>query len=96
MSLKLLRLALHMNTTQAARYLAARPDYPEGVNETTWVRWESGKKEVPSDLLEHLEHIRLRLADCLDKGQVNSNDDSVLTQHIKLATKVNQFVRQKT
>lgn len=59
--IKLLRLALHMNTSQAARYLAARPDHPDGVAETTWVRWENGKKALPNDMAAHLEAVHQRL-----------------------------------
>ena len=61
MNIKLLRLALCMNTATAARYLAARPDHPNGVSETTWVRWENGKKAVPTDVQEHLQGIADRL-----------------------------------
>lgn len=66
MNIKLLRLALHMNTAQAARYLAARPDHPNGVSETTWNRWENGVKTLPDDMQEHLSKIADNLAYCLD------------------------------
>ena len=65
MNIKLLRMALCMNTATAARYLAARPDHPDGVSETTWVRWERGKKPVPDDVLLHLQQIADRLHDVL-------------------------------
>lgn len=65
MNIKLLRMALCMNTATAARYLAARPDYPDGVSETTWVRWENGKKEIPQDVQNHLQTIADRLNNVL-------------------------------
>lgn len=67
--IKLLRLALHMNTSQAARYLAARPDHPAGVAETTWVRWENGKKALPEDMAAHLEAVHRRLYGVLSSLQ---------------------------
>ena len=67
-SLKLLRLSLHMSTVQAARVLAARVTHPEGVSETTWIRWENGKKVIPSDLLNHLEAIRNQLQNALSSA----------------------------
>ena len=65
MNLKLLRMAMCMSTETAARVLAARPDHPDGVSETTWKRWESGKKELPPDMREHLEKIEQNLQNTL-------------------------------
>lgn len=65
MNLKLLRMALCMSTETAARVLAARPDHPDGVSETTWKRWEAGKKELPPDMQEHLQKIEQNLQSTL-------------------------------
>lgn len=99
MNIKLLRLALHMNTAQAARYLAARPDHPDGVSETTWVRWENGKREVPADLQQHLQSVCERLLseikrideiaqnspNCEIGYYADAPNDDVLSYHIQLA-----------
>lgn len=99
MNIKLLRMALCMNTATAARYLAARPDYPDGVSETTWVRWENGKKAVPSDVLEHLHNVGERLLreikridemahnnpNCEIGYCAEAQNDDLLSYHIQLA-----------
>lgn len=103
MNIKLLRMALCMNTATAARYLAARPDHPDGVSETTWVRWENGKKEIPADVLQHLQPIAEQLQHTLlNIVEINSlgenapviqyvdpaNTDDMIAHHIDLARAV--------
>ena len=76
MNIKLLRLALNMSPKEAAIHLAARPDYPNGVSETTWNRWENGVKSLPDDMQEHLSKIADNLAYCLDgTSQLPRADD---------------------
>lgn len=90
--LKLLRLSLHLNTEKAAQYLAARPDRPDGVSETTWLRWENGKKEIPDDVMEHLNAIRSELAAYLNDGCLKRAESDVLAPYFRLAGEVFAYV----
>lgn len=48
--LQALRRFLFFSAAEAARYLAADEDRPQGVEERTWNRWESGKLPVPPNI----------------------------------------------
>jgi len=48
--LQALRRLLFFSAAEAARYLAADEDRPQGVEERTWNRWEAGKMPVPPNV----------------------------------------------
>lgn len=59
--LEALRKHLHFTVPEAARWVAASPERPRGVEERTWNRWESGKVAVPSNIAERIvELVRWR------------------------------------
>lgn len=48
--LKALRSLLFFSVSEAARWVAASPERPAGVEDRTWNRWESGKVPVPENI----------------------------------------------
>ena len=48
--LQALRRLLFFSVAEAARYLAADAQRPDGVEERTWNRWEAGKMPVPPNI----------------------------------------------
>lgn len=48
--LQAMRRLLFFSAAEAARYLAADEERPQGVEERTWNRWEAGKLPVPSNV----------------------------------------------
>jgi len=59
--LEALRKHLHFTVPEAARWVAASPERPRGVEERTWNRWESGKVAVPPNIAERIcELVRWR------------------------------------
>lgn len=44
------RRLLMLSSAEAARWVAADPERPRGVEERTWNRWESGKLPVPANI----------------------------------------------
>lgn len=48
--LQLMRRILFYSAAEAARYLAADAERPNGVEERTWNRWEAGQRPVPGNV----------------------------------------------
>jgi hypothetical protein len=48
--LSALRRLLHYSAPEAARWIAADRERPQGVEERTWNRWESGARPVPPNI----------------------------------------------
>jgi hypothetical protein len=48
--LQALRRLLFFSAAEAARFLAADEERPQGVEERTWNRWEAGKMPVPDNI----------------------------------------------
>lgn len=49
-TLQALRRLLFFSVPEAARWIAAGADRPDGVTERTWRTWESGLRPVPEDV----------------------------------------------
>lgn len=48
--LQALRRLLFFTTAEAARRIAADDQRPDGVEERTWSRWESGQRPIPENI----------------------------------------------
>lgn len=75
--LEALRRLLHLNVPEAARWVAASPERPHGVEQRTWNRWEAGQVAIPDNIAEKV----------LDLVRWRSNQASALIgAHVRATT----------
>lgn len=53
-TMQALRRLLFFNVDQAARYLAASADRPDGVSARSWQMWEAGERPIPADVIAQI------------------------------------------
>lgn len=57
--LQALRRLLFFSVPEAAQWVAASDDRPEGVSERAWRLWEAGERPVPEDVAERLRTLAM-------------------------------------
>ena len=55
--LQALRRLLFLSRQEAAQWVAAGPDRPNGVTDRSWRMWEDGTRTIPDDVAETIERL---------------------------------------
>lgn len=56
-TLQALRRLLFLSPLEAALFVAARTESPQGVSEQQWLQWENGDQPVPADLARKITEL---------------------------------------
>lgn len=65
-NLQALRRLLFFSVPEAAQWVAASRDRPQGVSERAWRFWEDGRRPIPADIQARIHALAQWRADALD------------------------------
>lgn len=74
-TLQALRRLLFFTRQEAARWIAAGPDRPDGVSDRAWRQWETGEFAVPADVAHNISALAAwrETATRAARGQINAD-----------------------
>jgi hypothetical protein len=72
--LQAFRRLLFYSASEAARYLAADSERPNGVEERTWNRWEAGQRPVPENIAARVRELLAWRAARIEEGRADIDE----------------------
>lgn len=68
-TLQALRRLLFFSVGEAAAWVAAGPERPDGVSERSWQFWERGERTIPADVIATLQRLCVWRRQALEEGE---------------------------